>query len=146
MNEELTLTIERDFDAPIQKVWQAWTDPEMLQKWSCPDTFEVTKIGGVLKVGGEWHMTMESSTPGYNGSIKGKYLELIEPTKIVSTHTWINDDGSEDTTTYTVELSERDGKTHMVYTQTGFANKGIMEGHNGGWSQCFAKLEAMLSV
>jgi uncharacterized protein YndB with AHSA1/START domain len=144
MSEQLKLFIERDFDAPIDRVWQSWTDPKLLQLWSCPETFEVTNIDGELKVGGEWHMAMESKTLGFSGKLKGSYRLLDRPKKIVSTHIWLADDGHEDMTEYTVVLSENGDRTHMVFTQTGFANNGSIEGHSGGWNECFAKLTTIL--
>jgi|AntRauTorcE11897_2_1112592.scaffolds.fasta_scaffold09717_2 uncharacterized protein YndB with AHSA1/START domain len=145
MNEELTLKIERIFDAPIQKVWDAWTKPELLQQWSCPQTFEVTKQEGDLKEGGEWCARMESAELGYTGDLRGEYKLLDEPHKLVSTHQWVDDSGNDGKATeYTVELSEADGKTHMTFTQTGFVSAESRDSHYGGWQETFSKLDSLV--
>jgi uncharacterized protein YndB with AHSA1/START domain len=52
--------IAREFDAPIEKVWKAWTDPEILDKWWAPKPAKaVTKIMD-FKVGGTWQFAMVS--------------------------------------------------------------------------------------
>ena len=38
------LTIERDYDAPPQAVWQAWTDPQALSKWFGPEQTEAVVL------------------------------------------------------------------------------------------------------
>ncbi|HTE00074.1 MAG TPA: SRPBCC domain-containing protein [Mucilaginibacter sp.] len=50
--------IEREFNAPIEKVWKAWTDPEILDKWWSPKPHQaVTKIHD-FTVGGTWQFAM----------------------------------------------------------------------------------------
>jgi len=49
------------------------------------------------------------------------------------------------TTLVTVTLTERGGKTEMSFRQTGFDSVESRDGHAGGWNECFAKLENLLS-
>ena len=52
---------EREFEAPIQKVWQAWTDPEQLKKWWGPNDVTIPECEVDLKVGGKIRIVMEAS-------------------------------------------------------------------------------------
>src|SRR5215469_3228130 len=55
---ECTLILKRVYDAPIDRVWKAWTDPEELGKWYVAGTDHVVhfceadvRIGGLYRVG-----------------------------------------------------------------------------------------------
>ena len=139
------LRIERTFNAPIQKVWDAWTTKEMIRQWSCPESFEVTELGADFRVGGEWYMTMISKKMGYTGKLRGEYRIIEEPSKLQSTHTWIDDSGnSGQETIYTVELTEDAEKTHMVFTQTGLVSDESRDSHAEGWNETFNKLDTLV--
>lgn len=95
--------IERIFDAPVEKVWRAWTDPEMIKKWWGPEGFSSPyakidfRVGGIYTFGmhgpkgSEWDRDMYSS---------GVYKEIIDPLtnsgqgKIVSTDYFSDRDGN----------------------------------------------------
>lgn len=51
--------IERKFNAPIEKVWKAWTDPTLLEKWWGPKPWIAKTISMDFKVGGAWRYVME---------------------------------------------------------------------------------------
>ncbi len=52
------LRITRVYDAPVEAVWDAWTDPAQTAKWWGPRGFTLTTHSKDLKVGGHWHYTM----------------------------------------------------------------------------------------
>src|ERR1700739_4969348 len=55
-----TIHISREFNAPIEKVWKAWTDPEIIEKWIAPKPWTAkTKIMN-FTVGGIWLYAMVS--------------------------------------------------------------------------------------
>ena len=56
--EERTMVLERVIDAPVQAVWDAWTDPESLPKWWGPDGFSCRTERIDLREGGEWVFDM----------------------------------------------------------------------------------------
>jgi len=51
--------VEREFNAPIEKVWKAWTDPDQLQKWWGPKPWVAKTKSMDFKVGGAWLYYME---------------------------------------------------------------------------------------
>mgnify|MGYP001614693913 CR=1 FL=1 len=53
------IVIERVFDAPVEKVWQAWTDPKMVAKWWGPEGFTAPSIKIDLRVGGKYTYAMQ---------------------------------------------------------------------------------------
>jgi uncharacterized protein YndB with AHSA1/START domain len=52
------IVITREFDAPRERVWKAWTDPEMLKRWWGPEYFTAPTIKIDLRVGGKYVWSM----------------------------------------------------------------------------------------
>ena len=88
MSETLDLEISRFVNAPRKKVWQAWTDPEILKLWWCPKPW-VTEVRAFdLRPGGAFHTYMTGPLPdGTTGESDnpGVFLEIIPERKIVDT-------------------------------------------------------------
>ena len=82
--ETRTLTIEKTFDAPLDLVWEAWTQPEHIAHWWSPKGMPLDVVEYEFKVGGIWkyQMMMPDGCPfDSEGTLK-----VIEPkTKIVTT-------------------------------------------------------------
>jgi uncharacterized protein YndB with AHSA1/START domain len=57
--EGLTMTLEAEFDASPDRVWQLWADPRQLERWWGPPTYPATVDSHDLRSGGrvEYHMT-----------------------------------------------------------------------------------------
>ncbi|OLF77829.1 polyketide cyclase [Maricaulis sp. W15] len=59
-NPETDLTIERRIDAPVELVWSAWTDPERLKQWWCPQPWSTPEVEMDLRPGGIFRTVMQS--------------------------------------------------------------------------------------
>lgn len=57
-NERRTLSIKRTFDAPVELVWEAWTQPEHVAQWWGPKGMKVNVVEHNFKVGGKWKYVM----------------------------------------------------------------------------------------
>lgn len=78
-----TITIRRTFNAPIQLVWEAWTQSKHIAEWWSPKGIQTTVIEHEFRVGGKWKYSM----PMPNGQAfiaEGEYTEIVEFEKIVS--------------------------------------------------------------
>lgn len=49
-----TVSITREFDAELDLVWEAWTNPEMLDQWWAPKPYETKTKNMDFRVGGSW--------------------------------------------------------------------------------------------
>ncbi|MEE4378241.1 MAG: SRPBCC domain-containing protein [Candidatus Competibacteraceae bacterium] len=145
-NKAFELTITRIFDAPRERVWQAWTDKEQVIEWLSPKGFYVKEHKGKIAEGEHYRERMIS--PAGNDSVFfGEYLELSPPEKLVFTHIWENDEcGIPEVRTVCTVLLETmsDGKTKMIFTQTGLSSEESRDSHESGWSECFDKLSTFL--
>ena len=90
------VTIERSFDAPVDLIWQMWTDPEHFTAWYGPDgaTIPVAKMD--VRVGGTRLVCMEVQTP--NGPMQmwftGEYREVVENERLVYTESMSDENGN----------------------------------------------------
>jgi uncharacterized protein YndB with AHSA1/START domain len=142
----LDLVIERIFDAPRNLVWKAWTDPEMLARWSAPRDLSIPEAHSDVRVGGHYRVTMQAPD-GRHHRLRGEYRELTPPLRIVMTHQWINEDGSLDPETVcTVTFEARGQKTYMHFHQVGFGSAPSRDGHRGGWMSAFGVLDDLLAA
>jgi uncharacterized protein YndB with AHSA1/START domain len=153
---EKEVTFERVYKAPVEKVWQAWTDPEILKQWWGPDNVTIPECEIELKVGGRIYIVMQATEAmgEYKGTrwpMEAKITEL-EPNKklVYEARAWTEGD-EEDTTIETVQvldMTEDNGETKLnlkatinkVGPKAGMAVQGMEYGYN----QQFNKLEKFL--
>jgi uncharacterized protein YndB with AHSA1/START domain len=144
-SQERELVIKRVFDAPRELVFKAWTDPEHLKQWSAPRGFTLPFAEGDLRPGGKWRSMMRKPD-GTELWLGGVYREIVEPERLVFTHAWDDEHGNPGhETLVTVTFVERDGKTEMTFRQGMFESVESRDGHKGGWTECFDRLEELLS-
>jgi uncharacterized protein YndB with AHSA1/START domain len=104
----LEIVTTRQFDAPIDLVFDVLTNPEHVRNWFAPfeDTMTVCSID--LRVGGDYHMVFVTGD-GTECSFRGTYLELERPTRIVDT--WLFEGWPDADAVETVILEETFGVT-----------------------------------
>jgi uncharacterized protein YndB with AHSA1/START domain len=84
--------ISREFDAPRERVWQAWTEPERLQQWFSPKGFSVIAANLDLRSGGTYHYGMRMPD---GKEMWGKWLirEVKRPERLVFVNTFSDPQG-----------------------------------------------------
>ena len=85
-----TLTLERVLDATPDKVFAAWTTPELMMKWFTPAPYETVKVESDLRPGGACTVTMRSPE-GVEIPNPGIYLEIVPNRKLVFTDAMLAD-------------------------------------------------------
>lgn len=152
-NHELRIT--RTFNAPRELVWRAWTDPTMALQWSGPKQFPAFHVERGTKPGDTWRTGVRGFRPGTSEMTEvwqsGTIKEFVPPERLVYTYAWENraavglpEHGNP--TLVTVLLEEHDGKTTMHFLQQFFATAAERDGHNGGWSSSFERLEEFVNA
>jgi uncharacterized protein YndB with AHSA1/START domain len=138
------ILITRVFDAPRDRVFQAWTDPDEVAAWYGPEGFEAPRerIKIDLRVGGRWELTMVRAEGG-EFSIGYDILELEAPALIVLRSDPMPEMGMAEPSVVRVELHDHGAKTRMTFSDGPFpaAGRGPAE---AGWMAAFGKLEASL--
>lgn len=78
-----TLTIEKNFNAPLQLVWDAWTQSEHIVKWWGPKGIDIKVIEHNFEIGGKWKYS--TVMPDGNEYVtEGTYTEIVALEKIVT--------------------------------------------------------------
>ena len=146
-NHETTkrsLTITRTFDAPRERVWSAWTDPEAIEQWLCPEEFSVEFAEGDLRPGGRWRSGMRSPD-GDAFVVCGEYREIVPPERLVFTHAWEDEAGEPGHETLVTVLLEAVGdRTSLTFSQVGLASVESRDSHEEGWNEVLDHLASHL--
>ena len=109
---DLEIVITREFDAPIELVFDVFTKPEHVQKTFAPFGEEVTVCSIDLRVGGTYHIVMVTDD-GTECSFRGTYLEIEPPARTVQT--WLFDGWPDAEAVESMDLHETDGVTKLTH-------------------------------
>ena len=138
------LRLERLLDAPPERIFAAWTDPEILRRWwaAMPDwtTPEATTD---VRPGGAYRLSM-CGTDGVVRTVVGEYLEVDPPRRLVYTWQWEPHAGQpvgDDVTVVTVDFLAEGAGTRVRLEQRGLANAEDRARHEHGWNGCLDNLE-----
>ena len=134
------LTLHRTIAAPVEAVYAAWTEPEMLRRWLAPGDAEVVRAVAEPEAGGTFLIEMRGPD-GRRWLTRGLYREVVPHRRLVHTWRW---EGSEVETLVTVAFEpDPTGGTRLTLTHARFADDEARDEHERGWSGCLAKLEAL---
>ena len=137
---DISLTLHRVIDAPIEAVYAAWTDPEMLRRWLAPGNATVVRAVAEVAVGGTFLVEMRGAD-GRKWLTRGRYREVVPYRRLA--HTWRWED-SEVETLVTVEFEPVSAcRTRLTLTHSRFARDDARDEHEQGWNRCLAKLEEL---
>jgi uncharacterized protein YndB with AHSA1/START domain len=108
------ILITREFNAPKELVYQAWTTPELVKRWWSAKRGEATVAEIDLRVGGKWRYAMVTDD-GMEVAFHGEYQEVVPNERIVSTEVYEGiPDGEANATLNTVTFEERNGRTVLT--------------------------------
>jgi uncharacterized protein YndB with AHSA1/START domain len=138
------IRIERVFDAPVERVWQAFTDPELLaQWWGRGNKLVIERMQ--VEPGGHWRF-VEHGPEGVNG-FEGRYREVTPPQRLVQTFEWDGMPGYVAVDTAVFE-DLGDGRMKLVTTSlfhTTEERDGMLEsGMEDGLNESYAALDKLL--
>jgi uncharacterized protein YndB with AHSA1/START domain len=135
------LRITRTFPASRERIFDAFTKPELLKQWWGPAGFTLPGAEVDLRVGGRYRFTMQPPQ-GDAMYLSGTFKEITRPQRLVYTWAW-EQAPVEMSTTITLEFNEAEGDTEVVLTQEPFTTEEFRQQHDAGWQGGFDKLEAI---
>jgi len=144
---EREIHIEREFDAPRERVFEAFTDPEQIPQWWGPRgvTTVVDKLEA--RTGGDWRFVCKNED-GSEDAFRGTFREVTAPERITWTFEWGGMPGyvSVDSTEFE-DLG--DGRTKVTTNSTflfGEERDGMLgAGMEGGLSESYERLDELLA-
>ena len=146
---EETLVLTREFHAPVDRVFAAWTQAELLAQWFGPEGFTVLESSVNCYAGGQYEITIESAD---KTRIRhwGEYVLVEAPARLIFTWVLDNQDcqGSKAlcaTTLVELNFVERGGVTELTLKHEKLPGQVALDGHRFGWLSSFECLVAFLS-
>lgn len=107
-----TLLLERSFQATAERVFEAWTDPELLKQWWGPPGSVVTAVEVDLRVGGRYRLAIRQG-PHTTYHVSGTYQTVDRPHRLVFTWRWENPEMDIGQSLVTIELDSDGKKTDL---------------------------------
>lgn len=142
--EKRTLTLERILDAPLQLVWDAWTQPDHIAKWWGPPGMETTVLKHDFKEGGEWEYAMKMPD-GSDFIADGKYAK-IEELKLIESSA--NFKPMTEGVTIQANFTALDDKTvfvfKVIHPTEEYCKQQEEMGFYNGWNSTFERLNSYL--
>ena len=145
--KDRAIHIERVFDAPRERVFAVYTDPELIPQWWGPrDTTTVVDRMDV-RSGGDWRFVMRDSDGSETG-FRGTYREVTPPERIVQTFEWEGMPGHVSVETATFEdLGDRTKVTTTSIFHTAEERDGMLaSGMERGLNETYARLDEVLAA
>lgn len=145
-DRELVLT--RLMDAPREKIFRAWTEPELLVRWFTPAPWKTVKAEVDVRPGGSSLIVM-ADPDGNEYPNPGIYLEVVPNEKLVVTDAytsaWVP--SAKPFMTAIITLEDEDGKTRYtaraLHWTVADREQHEAMGFHEGWGKCAEQLEAL---
>lgn len=137
-----TLLASVEIAAPPDRVFRALASDDITKWWGSPETYRTTKWSGEVRVGGTW-IAEGVGNDGTPFSVRGEYLEVDPPRKIVQT--WIAAWIGNLPTTVTYRLDPIEGGTRVTVRHEGFGDRvDACQSHTDGWERVLGWVSAWL--
>ena len=144
VSEPISLT--RILEAPRERVWREWTEPDRFAAWFGGTAGEVppSSVAMEVRVGGAWRAVMQTSEG--NISWHGEYRELAEPERIVFTLSTQPPPSARYALANVAFAELGEGRTEMRFEQRGALSPGQASVARYGWARSFERLAERLAA
>jgi uncharacterized protein YndB with AHSA1/START domain len=143
---DLEIVMTREFDAPMELVFDVLTKPEHVNNWFAPFTCVMTECSIDLRVGGSYRQVFVAED-GTECAFRGTFLEVEPPTRTVAT--WLFEGWPDAEAVESVDLQETDGVTKLTSRMTfrdqaGRAHMTKSDGQQDSWDKMEDYLRSLL--
>ena len=137
---ELTLTVSRLIEAPAERLFDAWLDPEIMTRFMVPrPEMHISEASTDPRVGGRFRVVMVGDKDYPH---EGTYKEITRPTRLV--FTWEAAWSAPDSTV-TLTFTPEGDATRVDLTHVRFQSEDSRDNHALGWTGMLASLETQLA-
>jgi uncharacterized protein YndB with AHSA1/START domain len=151
VEDDLTVTVIADFDAPIERVWELWSNPRKLERWWGPPSYPATVEKHDLVPGGEVAYFMTGPDGGRHRGM-WRVTAVDPPTSLEFADFFVRADGTPiadmPVNRVRVRLTERDGGTRMEMRSKFDSHEDLEQwlstGTREGQQQAIAQMDALL--
>jgi uncharacterized protein YndB with AHSA1/START domain len=137
------LVIRRTYDAAPERVYEAWTTPELAEQFLGPNDIGA-EVEMDVRDGGTYRIAMLRAD-GERWIVGGTYREVRPARRLQMTWRWQEDDpADEHDTLVTLEFNPLEGGTELILTHEQFASEDSRTGHAHGWEAILDQLREVL--
>jgi len=141
----VALEITRVFDAPPERVFSLWSNPEHVKRWWHPNGFATAAFEMDFREGGRYRYCIRRGT--IDSWAHGVYREISAPDRLVFTFRWDSGDALHDADTLvTVTFKAQGDKTLLTFRQEPFASLERRDAHAIGWGQVLDSLAELIAT
>ncbi len=139
---DLALEISRHLPFPPERVFDAWLDPKMMQKFLVPAPgMTVPEASNDPVVGGRFRVVMQAPDVEEGWPHEGEYLEIDRASRL--RFTWVSPYSQEDSEVTLILTPANDG-TNLTLMHVRFPSEESRDNHEGGWTRILETLETTL--
>ena len=140
----LSFDLDRTYSVPPDRVWQAWTSAELLQRWACPDPeWLVSSCEVDARAGGGYRLRF-GPRPDGDAYAETATFTVFEPVTRLVLDVLTEGDGMSETSQCTVTLEPVDGGTRLSLTVEGLSGQEAHDGMRTGWEWCLEGIAAQV--
>lgn len=137
---EREVVVTRTINAPAQRVFDAWTQPDIFRRWWVPQSYGLNLVSCEMdvRVGGEYRLgfLLEGSIMEFFGT----YVEVTPHSRLV----WTNDEDGHGQTITTVTFEENEGKTLVTVHDKYPSPDAVETGSSASLPESLGQLEELL--
>lgn len=142
---ESTVRLEKQIAAPVEQVFEAWTDPRGMAAWYAPsDDFGPTGAEVDVQVGGAYRVQMYPPGQDHPRTVSGQYCRVEASRTLSFTWAWEPPHADTKETQVTVEFHPRGETTDLVLIHERFNDVPHRNGHEKGWRGCLDRLARLM--
>jgi uncharacterized protein YndB with AHSA1/START domain len=141
MTTKSGISVRRVLNAPPERVFKAWTQPELMAQWFFPGQGWRVRATADVRVGGRYELAMVDVEGGQHLQF-GVYRELVPVSRLV--FTWSCPELGVVDSVVTVMLEAQGKSTGLLLTHDLPPDPKIRKGHEDGWAGCLGNLEKLL--
>jgi uncharacterized protein YndB with AHSA1/START domain len=143
------IQVEREFDAPRQTVFDAFTKPELVRRWLLgPDGWTMPVCDIDLRVGGNYRYVWRKDSTGEQMGMGGTFREITAPAKLVATEkfdqAWYAGEAL-DTTVFEEHRSTTKVRITVLYQSKEARDTASRSGMEHGMAAGYSRLEEVLA-
>jgi uncharacterized protein YndB with AHSA1/START domain len=137
------LVIRRTYDVPPQRVYEAWTNPDLARQFLCPAGMTTGEVSMDVRAGGSYRIEM--LTPqGEPYVAYGVYREVVPASRLSMTWQWEEDNPDEvHETLLTLEFKPHGSGTEFILTHERLRNMESRASHEHGWTSMVQKFDGL---
>lgn len=137
------LVIRRTLKASPQRVYEAWTQPDLAKQFMCPEDVTIPEATFDVRVGGAYRIVMKKSD-GEELVVRGTYRDVQPAKRLEMSWSWEEDRPEDEQETLLVlEFAPHGTGTELTLTQTQFSKAESRTNHEGGWNSILDKMETL---